>query len=98
MMLNKYTALERLQLFKSVASYGVIKAALVEESNLSGESCNDPDDDMICEFANLIGYAKCENKDCDLWFNEQKACFYVHKGSKICRMCCKTMGITVDFD
>jgi hypothetical protein len=96
-MLNKYTALERLQLFKSVASFGVLRSALIEESEFSGEACPDPDDGMVEEFASAVGFAKCESHDCDLWFNEERECFVEQDGKKICRMCCKTNGITVDF-
>jgi len=96
-MINKYTALERLQLFKSVASFGVIKAALIEESKISGEMCENPDDQMIEEFAALIGFGKCENHGCDLWFNKERECFLELDGRKTCRMCCIEKGLTVEF-
>lgn len=98
MIPNKYTALERLQLFKTVASWGVLKAALIEECELSGEPLADaPTDEQILEFADLIGFRKCENADCDLWYNALKGWFARHEGKCLCRMCAVAEGLDVDF-
>lgn len=98
MIPNKYTALERLQLFKPVATFGVIKAALIEECDLSGESLEgEPSDAQILEFAHLIGFEKCESEDCDLWYNAAKERFVRHNDKTICRMCAVVHNIEVDF-
>ncbi len=98
MIPNKYTALERLQLFKPVATWGVLKAALIEECELSGEPLGEePTDAQIREFADLIGFKKCENDGCDLWYNADKGWFAHHDGKNICRMCAVAEGIEVDF-
>ncbi|MFQ3596709.1 MAG: hypothetical protein SNJ55_11010 [Chloroherpetonaceae bacterium] len=98
MIPNKYTALERLQLFKPVATWGVLKAALIEECELSGEPLSEePTDEQIREFAELIGFKKCENEGCDLWYNAAKGWFAHHEEKNICRMCAVSEGIEVDF-
>lgn len=98
MIPNKYTALERLQLFKSVASWGVLKAALIEECDLSGEPLGEePTNEQIREFADLIGFQKCENAECDLWYNAAKGWFAHREGQNICRMCAVAEGIDVEF-
>jgi|YNPMSStandDraft_2_1061718.scaffolds.fasta_scaffold00594_10 hypothetical protein len=98
MIPNKYTALERLQLFKPVATWGVLKAALIEECELSGEPLlEEPTHEQIYEFAELIGFKTCENETCDLWYNAAKGWFAHHNHKNICRMCAITEGLDVDF-
>ncbi len=98
MIPNKYTALERLQLFKPVATWGVLKAALIEECELSGEPLSEePSDEQIREFADLIGFKKCEHEDCDLWYNAGKGWFVRHEETIICRMCAVAEGLDIDF-
>ncbi|MDX2129277.1 MAG: hypothetical protein SFU91_09605 [Chloroherpetonaceae bacterium] len=95
---NKYTALERLQLFKTVASIGVIKAALIEEQSLKGNPISgDVTLEMIHQFAEDIGFQKCEEDDCDLWFNAKKQWFMKHESKKICRMCAVMHGLDPEF-
>ncbi len=98
MIPNKYTALERLQLFKPVATWGVLKAALIEECILSGEPLPEaPTDEQILEFADLVGFKACENENCDLWYNAAKGWFVHYAGKNICRMCAIEAGLDVDF-
>ncbi len=98
MIPNKYTALERLQLFKSVAAWGVLKSALIEECELLGEPLSEaPTDEQIREFADLIGFKKCDNEGCDLWYNAAKGWFVHHQGKNICRMCASIEGLEIDF-
>jgi|GEM_PF-931051 hypothetical protein len=98
MIPNKYTALERLQLFKPVASWGVIKAALIEECELSGEPLlEEPTNEQIFEFADLVGFKKCENEACDLWYNARKGWFAFHNAKNICRMCAVQEGLDINF-
>ncbi len=98
MIPNKYTALERLQLFKPVATWGVLKAALIEECELSGEPMSEePTDEQIREFADLVGFKKCENDACDLWYNDSKGWFAFHDGKNICRMCAVQEGLDINF-
>jgi hypothetical protein len=98
MIPNKYTALERLQLFKSVATWGVLKSALLEECELSGEPLGEePTDEQILEFADLVGFKKCENDECDLWYNNAKGWFAHHESKHICRMCAVAEGLEIDF-
>lgn len=94
---NKYTALERLQFFKPVAAYGILKAALIEECELAGEPCPEPTIEMVVEFTELIGFKPCEEEGCDLWFNDQNEWFVQAEGKKICRMCALMKGIKPDF-
>lgn len=98
MIPNKYTALERLQLFKPVATWGVLKVALIEECELSGEPLSEePTYTQIIEFADLVGFKKCQNGECDLWYNAAKGWFARHEEKNICRMCAIAEGVEVDF-
>jgi hypothetical protein len=97
MLTNKYTALERLQYFKSVASIGALRAALIEESELAGEPCPNPTDEMVTEFATMIGFARCDSDGCDLWYNKNKAWFMQEGSKNICRMCAQLKGLDPDF-
>ncbi len=94
---NKYTALERLQIFKPVASFGVLRAALIEESGFAGEPNPTPSDGEVIEFAVLIGFEKCESLDCDLWYNARKGWFMQDNGENICRMCAVERNLEIEF-
>jgi hypothetical protein len=94
---NKYTALERLQLFKPVASLGVLRAALIEEAELSGEPLPNPTDEQLMAFIDLAGFKKCDEEDCDLWYNDMKGWSVRHEGKTICRMCATLHGVEIDF-
>jgi hypothetical protein len=90
--------LERLQLFKPVATVGVLKAALIEECEHAQEPLyGEPDAGQILEFAELIGFEKCESEDCDLWYNAAKEWFVRDGDKKICRMCAVARNLEVDF-
>ncbi|NTU50800.1 MAG: hypothetical protein HGA87_08030 [Desulfobulbaceae bacterium] len=97
MLPNKYTALERLQHFKSVASFGVLRAALIEESGFAGEPCPNPTDEMVFEFAEMVGFAQCDSDGCGLWYNKRKAWFVEDESKNICRMCAQMKGLDPDF-
>ncbi|MDW8019817.1 MAG: hypothetical protein RMI34_07060, partial [Chloroherpetonaceae bacterium] len=60
MIPNKYTALERLQIFKPVASFGVLRAALIEEIQLGNRLPVEITEENIIAFATEIGFEKCE--------------------------------------
>ncbi|MCS7211075.1 MAG: hypothetical protein NZ844_05510 [Chloroherpetonaceae bacterium] len=97
MIPNKYTALERLQIFKPVASFGVLRAALIEEIQLGNRLPVEITEENIIAFATEIGFEKCEASDCDLWYNARKAWFMVDAGEKICRMCAVLRGLEPEF-
>jgi hypothetical protein len=97
MIPNKYTALERLQIFKPVASFGVLKAALIEEIQLGNRLPIEITEENIIAFAIEVGFEKCEAEDCDLWFNARKEWFMMDEGQRICRMCAVLRGLEPEF-
>ncbi len=97
MIPNKYTALERLQIFKPVASFGVLKAALLEEIELGNRLPVQITEENIILFALEVGFEKCEAEDCDLWYNARKGWFMEDEGQKICRMCAVLRGLEPEF-
>ncbi|MBC8044646.1 MAG: hypothetical protein IAF08_14515 [Rhizobacter sp.] len=95
MLPNPYTALQRLTMFKPVASIGVLKAAYLESH--SSDSTASPSFESLTAFAHQHGFEKCDDETCDLWFNARKGWFVEKDGKKLCRMSALQSGLDPEF-
>lgn len=91
-------------MFKPVASMGVLRTALIEEMGLKGVPVEQATDDEVIAFARIHGFEKCENPECDLWYNARKAWFVTvgepdESGAtlSLCRHCAVQIGLEPEF-